>query len=98
MNVGARITELRTQKNWTTNYLANRCGLSQSFIRSVELSEKGISVEKLELICEALDISLQAFFALPTEQDSVHAALLRRVNQLSAKQQEALLKLLEQFS
>ena len=37
MDVGKRITALRTAKGWTTNHLANRCGISQSFLRAVEL-------------------------------------------------------------
>ena len=49
MDVGKRITALRTAKGWTTNHLANRCGISQSFLRAVELGEKGISVENLGL-------------------------------------------------
>ena len=35
MDVGKRITALRTAKGWTTNHLANRCGISQSFLRSL---------------------------------------------------------------
>ena len=50
MDVGKRIIALREEKGWTTNRLANQCGLSQSFVRSVELGERGISVEKLSLI------------------------------------------------
>ena len=37
MEIGKRIIDLREQKGWTTNRLANQCGLSQSFLRSVEL-------------------------------------------------------------
>ena len=65
MEVGKRITELRTNRGLTTNKLANLCGLSQSFVRSVELGEKGITVEKLSLLCDALDISLRDFFDVP---------------------------------
>ena len=48
MEIGKRIAALRETKGWTTNRLANQCGLSQSFLRSVELGEKGISVESLK--------------------------------------------------
>ena len=47
MEVGMRIVELRHQRGITTNKLANLCGLSQSFVRSVEIGEKNISVENL---------------------------------------------------
>ena len=41
MDVGKRIAQLREARGWTTNRLANMCGLSQSFLRAVELGEKG---------------------------------------------------------
>ena len=59
MEIGKRIAALRETKGWTTNRLANQCGLSQSFLRSVELGEKGISVESLSLLCDALGVSLK---------------------------------------
>lgn len=61
MNVGARLIELRKQRGLTTNKLANLSGLSQSFIRSVELNEKGITVENLQLLCD----TLHDFFEAP---------------------------------
>ncbi len=67
MNVGNRITALREARGITTNRLANLCGLSQSFIRSVELGEKGITVESLNLICDTLKISLKDFFDVPED-------------------------------
>lgn len=87
MDVGKRITVLRTAKGWTTNYLANRCGISQSFLRAVELGEKGISVENLELLCAALDISLRDFF---TSEQEIEDPLFRQISCLTQKQREAL--------
>ena len=66
MEIGKRIAALRETKGWTTNRLANQCGLSQSFLRSVELGEKGISVESLSLLCDALGVSLKQFFDQPS--------------------------------
>ena len=95
MEIGKRIMELRERKGWTTNRLANQCGLSQSFLRSVELGEKGISVESLSLICDALGLSLKTFFDFPGEGESLEAVLSRRVEALSPRQKRALLGLLE---
>ena len=47
MDIGKRITELRTQRNLTTNKLAN----------------KNPTVEFLSYICHGLQISLYEFFA-----------------------------------
>lgn len=70
MDVGKRIIALRDKAGLTTNRLANLCGLSQSFVRAVELGEKGITVENLSLICDALHISLHDFFACSDSEDT----------------------------
>ena len=95
MDIGRRIIQLREGKGWTTNRLANLCGLSQSFLRSVEMNEKGISVESLGLICDTLGITLKAFFDVPAQTDSVEDALLRQIERLSQKQKAALSAFLE---
>ena len=95
MEIGKRIMELRERKGWTTNRLANQCGLSQSFLRSVELGEKGISVESLSLICDALGLSLKTFFDFPGEKETMEDTLSRRVENLTPRQKRTLLSFLE---
>lgn len=95
MEIGKRIMELREAAGWTTNRLANLCGLSQSFLRSVELGEKGISVENLQLICDTLHISLRDFFDVPSEQDTEQDRLLRQITKLTDVQRQALSYFLE---
>ena len=91
MDVGKRITELRNAAGLTTNRLANLCGLSQSFIRSVELGEKGITVESLSLICETLKISLKDFFDVPEESTVLDQdQLANLINRLNDRQRDAL--------
>lgn len=90
MDIGKRITGLREEKGWTTNRLANQCGLSQSFLRSVELGEKGISVESLSLLCDALGVSLKGFFDVPSERDTANEALLRQIESLTPAQRQSL--------
>jgi len=92
MEIGARIISLREARGWTTNRLANQCGLSQSFLRAVEQGEKGISVESLTLVCQALGVSLRAFFDVgEVEEDD----LLRRVERLTPNQRQALARFLD---
>ena len=96
MEVGMRIVELRHQRGITTNKLANLCGLSQSFVRSVEIGEKNISVENLTLIFDALHVSLKDFFDCPVEgtlftDDELQSQLSR----LSERQKRALLEFIK---
>ena len=90
MNIGVRIRQLREAQGWSTNALANHCGISQSFLRSVELGEKGISVEYLSLVCEALGLSLKDFFDIPTDHDGPDAVLYHRIQRLTPKQRATL--------
>ena len=96
MDVGKRITELREAAGITTNRLANLCGLSQSFICSVELGEKGITVESLRLICDTLKISLKDFFDVPDETPiAEQGQLIRIIEGLNVRQRESLMAFLK---
>lgn len=99
-SIGARIAHLRETKGLTTNRLANNCGLSQSFLRSVELGEKGITVENLALVCEALGITLKDFFDTPSEQMPIIEAeeLKSMIERLNSQQKSALAAFLRTIS
>ena len=90
MNVGKRISFFRNQKGMSVNKLANKAGISQSYLRSIELEEKNPTVEFLSYICEALDISLKDFFDDNVEHELKEDPLLQEFYQLSPKQREAL--------
>ena len=62
MNIGKRITFFRTAKNYSVNKLATLSGISQSYLRDIELGNKNPTIEILSYICEALNISLREFF------------------------------------
>ena len=65
------------------------------FVRAVELGEKGITVENLQLLCNALNISLQEFFREPEQDDSLlNEQLNECIAHLSTEQKKALLSLL----
>ena len=90
MNVGKRISFFREQKGMTVNKLANKAGISQSYLRSIELEEKNPTVEFLSYICEALDISLKEFFDDNVEHELKDDPVLREFYQLTPKQRNAL--------
>ena len=91
MKLGERIIQLREARNWTTNRLANQCGLSQSFLRSVELGEKSISVDNLDILCQALDIDLETFFDIPEDKETdLDDRLFRQIKLLTTEQRVSL--------
>jgi transcriptional regulator with XRE-family HTH domain len=69
-SVGARLTDLRSERGLTLQQLADRCELSVSFLSQLERDKVNISVANLKKIASALDISAASFFGT----DGRHAA------------------------
>lgn len=63
MELGEKIKSLRQERGYTVNKLANMAGISQSYLRDIELGNKQPTVEYLSYICGALKISLEEFFS-----------------------------------
>lgn len=93
MNIGEKITYYRKKKNYSVNKLANLAGISQSYLRDIELGNKNPTIEFLSYICEALNISLKDFFDDDTSS-LLADPLICRIYQLSPKQKDALLTFL----
>lgn len=85
MDVSKRIIQLRESKNMSTNKLANKAGISQSYLREIELGKKNPTVEVLSYLCDALNLSLKDFF---TENDThIQPFLLSALESLNEKEQ-----------
>ena len=71
MDIGQRITQLKNAKGLSTNRLSAMAGISQSALRSIELGEKSPTMATVDLICDALNITIQEFFSgvVPTGTD-----------------------------
>ena len=90
MNVNEILIELR-KKCWRSqNGLAERAGVSQTHLRRVELGEADITIGHLQLLCDAMNITLQDFFCVQRENDELSAA----VSKLSPKQRQLLIDFL----
>ncbi len=90
MEVGKRIRELREQKNYTLNKLANHAGVSQSYLRDVELENKNPTIAFLSLICQSLGISLRDFFSEESETDFLKEPIMQMIYRLTPEQKKAL--------
>ena len=91
MDISKRLISLRQQCGYTQNGLAERAGVSQSHLRRVELGQADITVNHLELLCDAMSISLKDFFNEASSEDEISIAL----SKLSPKQKKLLLAFLE---
>lgn len=91
MDVGKRIAYFRTAKHYTVNKLATLAGISQSYLRDIELGKKNPTVEVLSYICEALEISLRDFFDEESTTRLFGDPLLSSLYQLTEEQKNALI-------
>ena len=91
MDVRKRIISLREQCGLTQNGLAEKAGVSQSHLRRVELGQADITVGHLQLLCDAMSISIQDFFQDDLNSDEISVALLK----LSPRQKTLLIAFLE---
>ena len=94
MDVHTRITQLREERGYTVNKLANLAGISQSSLREIELGMKTPRVDTLSYICDALHISLRDFFD-DEELFKKEDELMQEINKLTMSQRCALLKFLK---
>lgn len=62
-DIGAKIRAYRDERGWSQYRLAKESGISHSFISTLERNEKLPTIATLERLCNAFDITLEAFFA-----------------------------------
>jgi transcriptional regulator with XRE-family HTH domain len=60
---GARIRQLRTDRGWSQEELADRAGLHRTYIGSVERGEQNISLVNVEKLAATLGVSLAELFS-----------------------------------
>ena len=93
MKVGERVTLFRQNKGYSVNKLANLSGVSQSYLREIELGKRNPTVEFLSLLCDSLGITLKEFF------DDQHSdPIIEKIYQLTPKQRKALGNFLDALS
>ncbi len=95
MDTAKRLKELRELKGYTINKLATISGLSQGFVRQIELGEKQPTIDSLSKLCTGLGISLADFFAdqateLPDQMKPLVSHLVSFAQTLTPDQKEAL--------
>lgn len=91
MDVGKRIRFLRQKDKLSQNALAERAGVAQTHLRRVELGQADITVGHLQLICDALGISLKDFFNVSEDTEEVAVAM----SSLTPRQKNLLIEFLK---
>lgn len=90
MDIGKQISFFREAKGYSVNKLATLSGISQSYLRDVELGKKNPTVEILSYLCDALDISLKEFFDIEPKKSFSEDPLIRQIYRLTPSQRKTL--------
>ena len=99
MNLALRLKDLRESRGLSQNKLAQLSGLSQGFVRQIELGEKQPTVDSVSKLCIALGITLVDFFTEEKQElEPELRRLLETAKKLSPEQRDQLQKLLEVMS
>ena len=78
MNIGAKIKEIREDKNFTQQELADMILKSRSSLQKYENGQISINVDVLEDIAKALDVDIITFFENNTQ--NLISQLKKRLN------------------
>lgn len=99
MDIIKRINDLKTERNWSTNYLAMEAGITQSTLSSILNRNSPPKIETLQSICNAFGLTLSQFF-LEDEKieilNDTEREMLQLFRKLSPKQQKALIQVFEE--
>lgn len=71
VDVGARLRELREQRNISMRALATRSGLSANALSMIERGRSSPSISTLYKLADALGVSITAFFSSGTERSQI---------------------------
>jgi transcriptional regulator with XRE-family HTH domain len=98
--IGQRIKNYRKEQGLTQEELAEKSGLHSTYIGKVERNEKGITIETLIKITDALGITVEELFRYlqPNKQNQDEDIMYQIVNKLQSKsveQQKKILSLID---
>lgn len=59
---GQKVRSERLKRNWSQEELASRAGVHRTYIGMIERAEKNITLENIEKMAKALNISISHLF------------------------------------
>ena len=92
-NIGQKQRALRKAKNLTTQELADKVNVSQSYISRFENGRAIPDIDMLERILQALDTNLSSFFS--TDLENIPEDLIQLIDTVKTLSPEARIKLNE---
>jgi transcriptional regulator with XRE-family HTH domain len=99
--IGERIRTFRKEKGWSQEELADMANLHATYIGQLERGEKNATLESIEKVAKALEVSLEDLFRSirpnPNSQEYTLSKIISRLQTQSIEDQKIILHLLELF-
>lgn len=96
---GARIRALRLERGLSQEQLALAAGITPAYLGQVERGVKNPTVQIIEYVCEAMNVSLSAFFSdtasTPTVEDATEKQILGQLSILSTEEKSIVLQVIK---
>lgn len=94
--VAKQIRHLRLEKGLTQEYLAEKAELGFNYIYRLESKQLNVTVDTIEKIMKALEIDINTFFNVETQQrESEFNKLIEEIENLPQEKESLQLKLSE---
>ena len=98
-SLGDKLRELRRSRAMSQEQVANIAEITTTFLGQVERGTKSISVQTLEKVCNALDVSLSDFFSTVKKHDKnmddISSKILHQLHGKTESEKQAVLKLIK---
>lgn len=94
--IGIRIKSLREAQGWTQEQLSTKSGVHRTYIASLEMGQKNVTIESLTKLTKTLNITLSEFFSFMSNELTTPetTTLLSKIAIMTPKEHKDTLKLL----
>lgn len=98
-SVGFRIKKLRNKYKWSQEDLAHRANINRTYVGQIERGEKSATIDSLEKICNAFDITLEELFkylqsSTEYKDNATLCSIITIINSLSVENQKVVLDII----
>jgi len=97
LEIYGKVDRLRKDKGWSINYLSTQAGVSHNTLYTWRTRQTMPSIEVLQALCDALQISIVQLFSTAEEAAELpqeHKRLLENWSTLDRKQKELVMNLI----
>ena len=71
MNIGTVIKSIRKKKGFTQSFLAERCGITQTYLSQIESNTKEPNISTVKKIADNLEIPMPILFFLSIDAEDI---------------------------